>query len=117
MEVHGEIVTHDLSVLRLATTKGLFASVVDERVTYVNAPQLAGVTMQALWEALPATGVPSVVRPVHRDDLTGFAGAAITYSTSAAQPVASIDDTRFAATDDLATRLRVAWGTVPWDVL
>jgi D-3-phosphoglycerate dehydrogenase len=41
VEVHGEIVTHDLSVLRLATTKGLFGSVVDERVTYVNAPQLA----------------------------------------------------------------------------
>jgi D-3-phosphoglycerate dehydrogenase len=42
VEVHGEIVSHDLSVLRLATTKGLFSSVVDERVTYVNAPQLAG---------------------------------------------------------------------------
>jgi D-3-phosphoglycerate dehydrogenase / 2-oxoglutarate reductase len=41
VEVRGEIVTHDVSVLRLATTKGLFASVVDERVTYVNAPQLA----------------------------------------------------------------------------
>jgi D-3-phosphoglycerate dehydrogenase len=41
VEVNGEIATHDLSVLRLATTKGLFASVVDERVTYVNAPQLA----------------------------------------------------------------------------
>jgi D-3-phosphoglycerate dehydrogenase / 2-oxoglutarate reductase len=41
VEVRGEIVSHDLSVLRLATTKGLFASVVDEQVTYVNAPQLA----------------------------------------------------------------------------
>nr|WP_296067571.1 phosphoglycerate dehydrogenase [uncultured Actinoplanes sp.] len=41
VEVRGEIVTHDVAVLRLATTKGLFASVVDERVTYVNAPQLA----------------------------------------------------------------------------
>jgi D-3-phosphoglycerate dehydrogenase len=41
VEVRGEIVAHDVSVLRLATTKGLFASVVDERVTYVNAPQLA----------------------------------------------------------------------------
>jgi D-3-phosphoglycerate dehydrogenase len=41
VEVLGEIVTHDVSVLKLATTKGLFASVVDERVTYVNAPQLA----------------------------------------------------------------------------
>ncbi|HEX6870547.1 MAG TPA: phosphoglycerate dehydrogenase, partial [Micromonosporaceae bacterium] len=41
VEVRGEIVSHDVKVLRLATTKGLFASVVDERVTYVNAPQLA----------------------------------------------------------------------------
>jgi len=41
VEVRGEIVSHDVTVLRLATTKGLFASVVDERVTFVNAPQLA----------------------------------------------------------------------------
>jgi D-3-phosphoglycerate dehydrogenase len=41
VEVRGAIVSHDVGVLRLATTKGLFTSVVDERVTYVNAPQLA----------------------------------------------------------------------------
>jgi D-3-phosphoglycerate dehydrogenase len=41
VEVRGEIVTHDVAVLRLAATKGLFGAVVDERVTYVNAPQLA----------------------------------------------------------------------------
>ncbi|GIF03011.1 phosphoglycerate dehydrogenase [Actinoplanes siamensis] len=41
VEVRGEVATHDAGVLRLATTKGLFASVVAERVTYVNAPQLA----------------------------------------------------------------------------
>src|SRR3954451_4262053 len=41
VEVRGEIVTHDVAVLRLAATKGLFTSVVDEQVTYVNAPQLA----------------------------------------------------------------------------
>jgi D-3-phosphoglycerate dehydrogenase len=41
VEVRGEIVTHDVAVLKLAATKGLFAAVVDERVTYVNAPQLA----------------------------------------------------------------------------
>ena len=41
VEVRGSIVSHDVGVLRLATTKGLFTSVVDERVTYVNAPQLA----------------------------------------------------------------------------
>ncbi|WP_305782956.1 phosphoglycerate dehydrogenase [Symbioplanes lichenis] len=41
VEVRGEIVSHDVAVLKLAATKGLFASVVEERVTYVNAPQLA----------------------------------------------------------------------------
>src|ERR671916_1050551 len=41
VDVRGEIVDHDVSVLKLATTKGLFASVVEEQVTYVNAPQLA----------------------------------------------------------------------------
>ncbi|MEV6349405.1 phosphoglycerate dehydrogenase [Actinoplanes sp. NPDC051851] len=41
VEVRGAAAGHDVSVLRLATTKGLFAPVVVERVTYVNAPQLA----------------------------------------------------------------------------
>ncbi|MBU2662055.1 phosphoglycerate dehydrogenase [Actinoplanes bogorensis] len=41
VEVRGEIASHDVGVLRLAATKGLFTAVVDERVTYVNAPQLA----------------------------------------------------------------------------
>ncbi len=41
VEVRGEIVAHDVGVLRLAATKGLFASIVEERVTYVNAPQTA----------------------------------------------------------------------------
>ncbi len=41
VEVRGEVATHDVTVLRLAVTKGLFAPVVAERVTYVNAPRLA----------------------------------------------------------------------------
>jgi D-3-phosphoglycerate dehydrogenase len=41
VEVSGEIVANDVSVLKLAATKGLFASVVEEQVTYVNAPHLA----------------------------------------------------------------------------
>ncbi|MEH0840989.1 phosphoglycerate dehydrogenase [Micromonospora sp. CPCC 205711] len=41
VEVRGEIVAHDVSVLKLAATKGLFSSVVEEQVTYVNAPHLA----------------------------------------------------------------------------
>ena len=41
VEASGTIVSHDVAVLKLAATKGLFASVVEERVTYVNAPKLA----------------------------------------------------------------------------
>jgi D-3-phosphoglycerate dehydrogenase / 2-oxoglutarate reductase len=41
VEVRGTIVSHDVGVLKLATTKGLFTAVVDEQVTYVNAPQFA----------------------------------------------------------------------------
>lgn len=41
VEVRGEAVANEVSVLKLATTKGLFASVVEEQVTYVNAPLFA----------------------------------------------------------------------------
>jgi D-3-phosphoglycerate dehydrogenase len=41
VEARGEIAGRDLSVLPLAAAKGLFAPIVDERVTYVNAAQLA----------------------------------------------------------------------------
>ncbi|HEX2357569.1 MAG TPA: phosphoglycerate dehydrogenase [Micromonosporaceae bacterium] len=41
VDVRGEIVENDVSVLRLAATKGLFSGVVEEQVTYVNAPLFA----------------------------------------------------------------------------
>jgi len=41
VEVRGEITAFDVSVLRLAALKGLFAEVIEEQVTYVNAPVLA----------------------------------------------------------------------------
>jgi len=41
VEVCGSVVEHDVSVLRLAVTKGLFAPIVEEQVTYVNAPMFA----------------------------------------------------------------------------
>jgi D-3-phosphoglycerate dehydrogenase len=46
--VRGGVLAHDVTVLRLAATKGLFAAVVEDRVSYVNAPLLAaerGVTV------------------------------------------------------------------------
>ncbi|HEY9389869.1 MAG TPA: phosphoglycerate dehydrogenase [Mycobacteriales bacterium] len=41
VEVRGEISTLDVSVLQLAALKGVFAGVVSEHVTFVNAPLLA----------------------------------------------------------------------------
>ncbi len=40
VEVRGEIAQHDVKVLELAALKGVFADVVEEAVTYVNAPLL-----------------------------------------------------------------------------
>lgn len=39
--VCGEIAVHDVDVLKLAALKGLFADIVEEQVTFVNAPNLA----------------------------------------------------------------------------
>jgi D-3-phosphoglycerate dehydrogenase len=41
IEVLGEITAHDVRVLELAALKGLFADVVEDPVSYVNAPLLA----------------------------------------------------------------------------
>ena len=41
IEVRGEITRSDVSVLQLAALKGVFADVVEESVSYVNAPLLA----------------------------------------------------------------------------
>jgi D-3-phosphoglycerate dehydrogenase len=41
VEVRGEITEHDVKVLELAALKGIFTDVVEEAVTYVNAPLLA----------------------------------------------------------------------------
>jgi D-3-phosphoglycerate dehydrogenase len=41
IEVRGEIVEHDVSVLKLAALKGIFQRIVSEQVSYVNAPLLA----------------------------------------------------------------------------
>lgn len=41
VEVRGEIAGHDVRVLQLAALKGVFGGIVEESVTYVNAPLLA----------------------------------------------------------------------------
>jgi D-3-phosphoglycerate dehydrogenase len=54
VEVRGEIAAYDVKVLELAALKGVFADVVEEPVTYVNAPLIAadrGVEVQLLTES------------------------------------------------------------------
>ena len=41
VDVRGEVVQHDVGVLRLAVLKGMFTGVVEGQVSYVNAPVLA----------------------------------------------------------------------------
>ena len=41
VEVRGEITQHDVKVLELAALKGIFDEVIEEQVSYVNAPLLA----------------------------------------------------------------------------
>jgi D-3-phosphoglycerate dehydrogenase / 2-oxoglutarate reductase len=41
VEVRGELSTEDVTVLPLAALRGVFADVVDDQVTFVNAPRLA----------------------------------------------------------------------------
>ncbi|MCQ4084345.1 phosphoglycerate dehydrogenase [Streptomyces sp. RB6PN25] len=41
VEVRGEITQHDVKVLELSTLKGVFEDIVDETVSYVNAPLFA----------------------------------------------------------------------------
>ena len=41
VEVRGEITAYDVKILELAAFKGVFTDVVEETVTYVNAPLLA----------------------------------------------------------------------------
>jgi D-3-phosphoglycerate dehydrogenase len=54
IEVRGEITAHDVRVLELAALKGLFQDVVEESVSYVNAPLLAterGVDVRLMTDA------------------------------------------------------------------
>jgi D-3-phosphoglycerate dehydrogenase len=41
LDIRGEIAAHDASVLQLSALRGVFADVVEEQVTFVNAPLLA----------------------------------------------------------------------------
>ena len=55
IEVRGEIVEFDVSVLKLAALKGIFSNIVSESVSYVNAPLLAeqrGIAVRLVTDAV-----------------------------------------------------------------
>ena len=78
VEVRGEIVEHDVSVLKLAALKGIFQRIVSEQVSYVNAPLLA----ESRGVAVHMTTDP--VSPAYRNLLTirGVLGDGKTISVS-----------------------------------
>ncbi|ORA37649.1 phosphoglycerate dehydrogenase [Mycobacterium aquaticum] len=71
VQVRGELASEDVEILKLSALRGLFSAVVDEQVTFVNAPALAadrGVTSE-ISTATESPNHRSVVdvRAVHAD--------------------------------------------------
>jgi D-3-phosphoglycerate dehydrogenase / 2-oxoglutarate reductase len=64
VDVRGELAAEDVSVLQLAALRGVFDGVVDEQVTFVNAPRLA----QERGVAVAVTTAPE--SPSHRSVVT-----------------------------------------------
>lgn len=64
VEVRGEITVHEVRVLELAALKGVFADIVEDAVTYVNAPLLASE------RGLAVRLVTDPVSPDHRNLIT-----------------------------------------------
>jgi D-3-phosphoglycerate dehydrogenase len=97
VEVRGEIIAHDVSVLKLAATKGLFGAVVEEQVTYVNAPLLAadrGVEVE-LVTALEADGHKTLItvrgaKPNGR--VVTVSGTVVSSGTRDAVKLTAVDD-------------------------
>jgi D-3-phosphoglycerate dehydrogenase len=78
VDVRGELAAEDVSVLQLAALRGIFTGVVDEQVTFVNAPRLAA----ERGVAIAVTTAPE--SPTHRSvvSVRGTFADGTTYSVS-----------------------------------
>ena len=80
--VRGELSGEDVSVLALAALRGVFSGVVDDQVTFVNAPRLAeelGVRVEVVTEPeSPNWRSVVTVRAVHADGSTSTVSGTIT---------------------------------------
>ncbi len=85
------------------------------RVVWPAAPALAGIGMQLLRRGLERKGMPWEVRDVGMADLATFRSAFLTNSITVGQPIASIDDIRFAPDATLIALLSECYKTNPWE--
>ena len=83
-------------------------------IVWPQAPMLRGISMQLLQEGLRRDGVPTLVRRVERGGLAGFRSAFFTNSARAVQPIACIDDVRFAVDAGLRDMLEAALARHAW---
>lgn len=88
-----------------------------DRVIWPDAPMLKGITMVLLQLALSMNGTPWTLRAVDAAELPLLAGAAAVNSICPARPIAAIDGVPYPDDDKLATLLREAWASVPFDVI
>ena len=73
-----------------------------DEVTWPNAPQLSGITMQLVQAGLAKLGVRQSVRAVTIDDLTSFRSAFTTFSLGAGRLLACIDARSFIIDEQLS---------------
>jgi len=87
-----------------------------EQVVWPEAPALRGTSEQLLQAGLRECGIKQVVRRVRLAGLEGFS-AAFTSNASGVQLIASIDETGFDATSEVAAMLDKALKTQAWQAL
>ncbi|MDG4803916.1 aminotransferase class IV [Micromonospora sp. WMMD980] len=84
-----------------------------DAVVWPDAPMLVGTTMGILRRQLDRLGVPQRTRPVTRDDLPGFAGAAVLNSRTPGVPVSRIGPVRFPEAEEFLATLHRAYQAEP----
>jgi branched-subunit amino acid aminotransferase/4-amino-4-deoxychorismate lyase len=84
-----------------------------DRVTWPQAPMLAGVTQALIEAGLAGLGLTSEMRPVRLPDLAAFDHAFICNSATPACAVTGIGDHAFSSDPALIERLETAWAVNP----
>lgn len=84
-----------------------------DRVTWPQAPMLAGVAQALIAEHLGDVGLTGETRPVTLSDLPAFDGAFITNSATPACAVAAIGDHPFPPSPDRIAAIASAWAKAP----